>query len=80
MCQGPVRIAKLREELDWIDANISDKPYGIDIVLPINMPGLPDIGDVDEMTQTLMAQIPADYLEFAEKFPKGSRRSGMGSE
>ena len=57
---------KLREELDWIDANIGDKPYGIDIVLPMKIPGLPDIDDVAELTKTLLEEIPAGYMEFAE--------------
>ena len=25
---------QLKEELDWIDAHIGDKPYGVDIVIP----------------------------------------------
>lgn len=61
---------KLREELDWIDAHIGDCPYGIDIVLPMKIPGMPDIEDVDELTQTLLAQIPQDYLDFAENLLK----------
>ena len=57
---------KLREELDWIDEHIGDKPYGIDIVLPMKIPGLPDIEDVDELTQTLLAKVPDEYFEYAE--------------
>lgn len=64
---GTYTVKKLREELDWIDANIGDKPYGIDIVLPMKVPGLPDVDDVTELTDTLMAQIPQEYLDFAEK-------------
>ncbi|MFK7841474.1 MAG: nitronate monooxygenase [Sphingorhabdus sp.] len=58
---------KLKEELDWIDANIDDRPYGIDIVLPMKMPRLPDIDDVDELTDDLMSKIPQEYLDFAEQ-------------
>ena len=25
---------QLREELDWIDQHIGDKPYGVDVVIP----------------------------------------------
>ena len=64
---GTYTVEKLREELDWIDANIGDKPYGIDIVLPMKIPGLPDIDDVDELTKTLMDKIPSEYMDFAEK-------------
>ena len=61
---------KLREELDWIDANIGDKPYGIDIVLPMKIPGLADIDDVDELTKTLLDEIPQEYMDFAENLLK----------
>ena len=67
---GTYTVEKLREELDWIDAHVGDKPYGIDIVLPMKIPGLPDIDDVTELTDTLMAQIPQEYLDFAEKLLK----------
>jgi NAD(P)H-dependent flavin oxidoreductase YrpB (nitropropane dioxygenase family) len=61
---------KLREELDWIDAHIGDKPYGIDIVLPMKISGLPDIADVDELTQTLLDKIPQEYMDFAKNLLK----------
>jgi NAD(P)H-dependent flavin oxidoreductase YrpB (nitropropane dioxygenase family) len=61
---------KLRQELDWIDAHIGDLPYGIDIVLPMKIPGMPDIDDVDELTSTLLAQVPQEYMDFAEDLLK----------
>lgn len=64
---GTYTVEKLREELDWIDTHIGDKPYGIDIVLPMKIPVLPDIDDVDELTKILMDEIPPEYLEFTEK-------------
>ena len=35
---------QLREELDWIDAHIGDKPYAVDIVIPQKYEGM---GTVD---------------------------------
>ena len=58
---------KLREELDWLDEHVGDKKYGVDIVLPMKMPGLPDEPDVDKLTAMLWEQVPQEYIDFAEK-------------
>ena len=31
---------QLKEELDWIDEHIGDKPYGVDIVIPQKYEGM----------------------------------------
>ena len=54
---------ELKVELDWIDAHIGDRPYGVDILLPQN----PDpLGSTDpaELTQTLTGQIPEEHRSF----------------
>lgn len=33
---------QLKEDLDWIDAHIGDKPYGVDVVIPQNYEGRDD--------------------------------------
>ncbi|MDG1234176.1 MAG: nitronate monooxygenase, partial [Pseudomonadales bacterium] len=58
---------ELREALDWLDDAVGDGHYGVDIVLPMNMPGLPDEQDLDALTQTLWDQVPAEHMRFTEK-------------
>ena len=60
--------AQLRKELNWIDENIGDKPYGVDVVIPQNYVGK----DEDELTEEqledrLWAMVPQGHIEFAEK-------------
>ena len=38
---------QLEMELNWIDANINGKPYGVDIVIPAKYVGRQD-GDIDK--------------------------------
>ena len=45
---------QLEEELNWIDAHIGDKPYGVDIVIPEKYEG---IGETDP--KKLEAQLEA---------------------
>jgi len=33
---------QLKEELDWIDEQIGDRPYGVDVVIPQNYVGRDD--------------------------------------
>jgi len=58
--------AQLREELDWIDAHIGDKPYAVDIVIPQKYEGMGEL-DPDKLRQQLEAMIPPEHREFAEK-------------
>ena len=60
---------KVKAELDWIDAHIGDKPYGIDIVIPQKYEGMGEM-DADTLEQTLRAMIPAGHHEFAAKLLK----------
>lgn len=55
--------AQMKVELDWIDAHIDGKPYGLDLAIPENM------GNRDEThqtTKTLLAQIPDAHKRFME--------------
>lgn len=55
---------QLREELDWIDAHIGDRPYGVDIVIPQKYEGLGNM-DPAELEKQLQAMVPDEHREFA---------------
>ena len=59
---------QLREELNWIDEHIGDKPYGVDVVIPQNYVGKEE-GELTEeqLEDKLWAMVPEGHLEFAEK-------------
>ena len=56
---------ELRVELDWIDAHVGQRPYGVDIMLPQN--DLLKSDDPASLRSELLTQIPDEYLRFAEK-------------
>ena len=49
--------AQLKEELDWIDEHIGDKPYGVDIVIPQKYEGMGDM-TAQEMEAQLWKMVP----------------------
>jgi len=56
---------ELEVELNWIDEHVDGKPYGVDIVMPMNYVGK---GGGDEAkVSNLEALIPKEHWEFAEK-------------
>ncbi len=57
---------KLRTELDWIDENIGDHVYGVDVVIPQKYEGKGEM-DVDKLEETLRSMIPQAHRDFAEK-------------
>ena len=57
---------QLKEELDWIDAHIGDKPYGVDIVIPEKYEGMGDT-DPEELEQQLWKMVPQEHIDFAQK-------------
>jgi NAD(P)H-dependent flavin oxidoreductase YrpB (nitropropane dioxygenase family) len=61
--------AQLKEELDWIDAHIGDKPYGVDIVIPQKYEGMGEM-DPKKLEETLQAMVPQSHHEFAAKLLK----------
>ena len=59
---------QLREELNWIDEHIGDKPYGVDVVIPQNYVGKgEDELSEEELEKKLWAMVPQGHLEFANK-------------
>ncbi|MFT5577139.1 MAG: NAD(P)H-dependent flavin oxidoreductase YrpB (nitropropane dioxygenase family) [Bermanella sp.] len=57
---------QLKEELDWIDEHIGDKPYGVDIVIPQKYEGMGDTSP-DELEAQLNSMVPPEHVAFAQK-------------
>jgi NAD(P)H-dependent flavin oxidoreductase YrpB (nitropropane dioxygenase family) len=57
---------QLAIELDWIDAHIGDKPYGVDIVIPGKYEGQGEM-DVEKLEAMLQASIPQGHRDFAKR-------------
>lgn len=55
---------QLRHELDWIDAHVDGKPYGVDLAVPENSAVARD--DVGLTRSSLVARIPEEHRQFAE--------------
>ena len=54
---------ELEVELQWIDAHVGDRPYGIDVVMPSFEAGQPQ-GESRDFEKQLAAMIPAGHREF----------------
>ena len=59
---------QLEIELNWIDENIGDHPYGVDIVIPNKYEGM-DSTDLspEVLKKTLNALVPQEHIDFAKK-------------
>jgi NAD(P)H-dependent flavin oxidoreductase YrpB (nitropropane dioxygenase family) len=57
---------QLASDLDWIDAQVGGRPYGVDIVIPQNDAGV-DEEDPERLRQRLLSQIPQEHFDFAKK-------------
>ena len=57
---------QVKEELDWIDAHIGDKPYGVDIVIPQKYEGM-GATDPKDLERQLKQAVPQGHFDFAEK-------------
>ena len=65
---GFMNAEQLREELNWIDEHIGDKPYGVDVVIPQNYVGKgEDDLTEEELEKKLWAMVPSGHLKFADK-------------
>lgn len=54
---------QLAIELDWIDAHVDGKPYGIDVLIPENL----SVGhELDLTSKTLAARIPQGHKHFVD--------------
>lgn len=60
---------QLKDELDWIDEHIGDKPYGVDIVIPQKYEGMGDM-DEDQLEKELWKMVPDEHMDFAQKLLK----------
>jgi NAD(P)H-dependent flavin oxidoreductase YrpB (nitropropane dioxygenase family) len=60
---------QLAIDLDWIDEQVGDKPYGIDIVIPTNDEGEEEKDPV-RLHAELLKQVPKEHLEYAKKILK----------
>ena len=76
---------QLKEELDWIDEHIGDKPYGVDIVIPQKYEGMGDMS-AEEMEKQLWQMVPQGHMDFAQKlladagvpeWPDGTKSMGL---
>ncbi len=76
---------QLKEELDWIDQHIGDKPYGVDIVIPQKYEGMGDLS-AEELEQKLWDMVPQGHIDFAQKlladagvptWPDGTNTMGL---
>ncbi len=85
---GAVRFtpAELKEALDYIEANIGGRPYGVDVVMPMKTEAKAGM-DVDSMTSMLKDMIPQEHKDFVEavldkydvpKLPEGASEQGRG--
>ena len=70
---------ELDRTLDWLDENTDGKPYGVDVVMPMNIPTEGTSGD-------LKAMIPEEHITFVERtlqklgvppLPEGEGREGV---
>lgn len=57
---------KLRVELDWIDEQIGDLPYGVDVVIPQKYEGQGEM-DPEKLSALLKDMVPQEHHEFAAK-------------
>ncbi len=58
---------QLEIELEWIDAHIGDKPYGVDIVIPGKYEGQGQDLSPEELEAKLREMIPPEHMEFAAR-------------
>jgi NAD(P)H-dependent flavin oxidoreductase YrpB (nitropropane dioxygenase family) len=57
---------QLETELQWIDGQIGDKPYGVDTVIPSSYEGMGEI-DPEKLEEQLRASVPQEHRDFAAK-------------
>lgn len=76
---------RLSVDLDWIDRQVGDKPYGVDIVIPQNDAADDEVDPV-VLRERLLKQIPAEHFDYARKvlrennvpeLPDGEFHNGM---
>jgi NAD(P)H-dependent flavin oxidoreductase YrpB (nitropropane dioxygenase family) len=72
-------------DLNWIDEQLGDKHYGVDVVIPQNDAGA-DEEDPEKLRDKLLSEIPPQYFDFANRIlrehgvpelPEGEFHNGM---
>jgi NAD(P)H-dependent flavin oxidoreductase YrpB (nitropropane dioxygenase family) len=58
---------QLEIELNWIDENIGDHQYGVDIVIPNKYEGMDSNMSGEELAELLRSMVPTEHLDFARK-------------
>lgn len=58
---------QLEVELAWIDAHVDGKPYGIDVLIPENLPAIGDANPADVTSRDLAKRIGPEYKNFVDK-------------
>ncbi len=58
---------QLEIELNWIDEQIGDRPYGVDIVIPNKYEGMDTDMSGEELAEALRKLVPQQHLDFAKK-------------
>ncbi|MEO8814616.1 MAG: nitronate monooxygenase family protein [Mycobacterium sp.] len=58
---------QLEIELNWIDENIGDHPYGVDIVIPNKYEGMDSGQSAEELADSLRKMVPQQHLDFGKK-------------
>ena len=59
-------LEQLETELQWIDEQIGDKPYGVDTAIPSSYEGMGEI-DPEKLEAQLRAAVPQEHRDFAAK-------------
>jgi NAD(P)H-dependent flavin oxidoreductase YrpB (nitropropane dioxygenase family) len=57
---------ELKTELDWIDARVGDRPYGVDIVIPGRQAEASE-GDSAQLEKKLRDMVPQGHRDFARQ-------------
>lgn len=58
---------QLEIELNWIDENIGDHPYGVDIVIPNKYEGMNSDMSGEDLAEMLRKMVPQQHLDFGRK-------------
>lgn len=57
---------QLKVELDWIDAHVGDRPYGVDVIIPNRYQGQEE-KDPEKLRALISAAIPHGHRTFADE-------------
>ncbi|MBT2266077.1 nitronate monooxygenase [Rhodococcus erythropolis] len=60
---------QLAIDLDWIDREVGDRPYGVDVVIPQNDSAGDEVDPV-ALHERLLKQVPQEHFDYAKKVLK----------